>query len=77
MFCAVLWVREFQSSEDGVNARVVASSGFGSAAYFSVLKLGPRMLHIDDNFRHPCGFFCTLVMQSSGARTLRTHASKW
>ena len=32
------WVRESQSSKDGVNASIVPSSGFGGAAGFSVLK---------------------------------------
>ena len=32
------WVREFQSSEDGVTARMVASSGFGSAAGFRMFQ---------------------------------------
>ena len=43
---SVAWICEFQTSEHGVDTRVVASSGFGSAAGFSMLKL--RMLNIVD-----------------------------
>ena len=81
-FCGASWVREFQTSEHGVNARMVASSGFGSAAVFSVLELGgPRKFHIVDIRPRPCNFnlpslFCALFTVSCGAKTLPAQPSK-
>ena len=33
------WISKFQSSQDGVNAIIVPSSGFSGAASFTMLKL--------------------------------------
>ena len=38
-FCVDTWVCKFQTTQDGVNACVVPSGGFSSAAGFSVLEL--------------------------------------
>ena len=38
--CGDAWVRKFESTKDGVDARILSPSGFDDAAEFSVLKLG-------------------------------------
>ena len=64
-FCGDAWVRNFQSTFNGVNACVVSCGGFGGSTRFCVLQLGgPGRIHTNDTGRNPsnpcCRVFCAL-----------------
>ena len=52
-------VRKFQSSEDGVDARVVSLRSFDGAEDFSVFEWeGPRRIHTTETGQSQSTFWC-------------------
>ena len=82
-FCGDIWVCKFQTTQSGVNACVLPTGGFSGTAGFSVFELevhqGSTHTRHGPNPVHALlpSFFRTLVIQSSGVRTLPAHASRW
>ena len=79
-FCGDSWVCEFQTSEHGVNTRMVAIECLRQCCSFLHAQVGGlRMSHNRDppspvQLRLP-NRFCTLMTKSFGAETLPAHAT--